>query len=57
MLTIRRDVFLTAVVWVSNIVLTNYLQIKQDVQNIIQSEMERVLGDPSMAHLVIRKAI
>jgi hypothetical protein len=33
----------------------NYLQIKQDVQDIISSEMERVLGDPGMEHLVIRK--
>jgi len=34
----------------------NYLQIKQDVQDIIQSEMERVLSDPGLAHLVIKKA-
>jgi TusA-related sulfurtransferase len=33
----------------------NYLQIKQDVQDIIQSEMERVLSDPSLSHLVIKK--
>ncbi len=33
----------------------NYLQIKQDVQDIIQSEMERVLNDPGLAHLVIKK--
>jgi hypothetical protein len=33
----------------------NYLQIKQDVQDIISSEMERGLGDPGMEHLVIRK--
>ena len=33
----------------------NYLQIKQDVQDIIQSEMERVLGDPGLRHLVIKK--
>jgi len=33
----------------------NYLQIKQDVQDIIQSEMERVLSDPGLAHLVIKK--
>jgi hypothetical protein len=34
----------------------NYLQIKQDLQDIISSEMERVLGDPGLEHLVIRKA-
>jgi hypothetical protein len=33
----------------------NYLQIKQDVQDIIQSEMERLLSDPGLAHLVVRK--
>ena len=33
----------------------NYLQIKQDVQDIIQSEIERVLNDPGLAHLVIKK--
>jgi hypothetical protein len=32
-----------------------YLQIKQDVQDIIQSELERVLQDPALAHLVVRK--
>ncbi len=34
----------------------NYLQIKQDIQDIIQSEMERLLNDPGLAHLVVRKA-
>ena len=33
----------------------NYLQIKQDVQDIIQSEMERLLNDPGLNHLVVRK--
>jgi hypothetical protein len=37
------------------IVQRNYMQIKQDVQDIISSEMERVLGDPGLEHLVIRK--
>ncbi len=36
------------------IVQKNYLQIKQDVQDIINAEMERVLGDPGLGHLVIR---
>jgi len=33
----------------------NYLQIKQDVQDIINSEMERVLSDPGLSHLILRK--
>ncbi len=37
------------------IVHRNYLQIKQDVQNIIQSEMGRILSDPGLAHLVVKK--
>lgn len=35
----------------------NYLQIKQDVQDIIQAEMERVLNDPGLGHLVVKKGI
>jgi hypothetical protein len=34
-----------------------YLQIKQDIQDIIQSEMERLLNDPGLQHLIIRKAV
>lgn len=33
----------------------NYLQVKQDIQEIMQSEMERLLGDPGLLHLVIKK--
>jgi len=33
----------------------NYLLIKQDVQDIIHSEMERLLNDPGLTHLVVRK--
>ncbi len=33
----------------------NYLQIKQDIQDIIQSEMERLLNDPGLSHLVTKK--
>lgn len=33
----------------------NYLQIKQDIQDILQSEMERLLNDPALKHLVVRK--
>jgi hypothetical protein len=39
----------------SSMVQRNYLQIKQDVQDIIQSEMERLLNDPGLKHLVLRK--
>jgi hypothetical protein len=37
------------------IIQQNYLQIKRDVQGIIQSEMERMLSDPALIHLVIKK--
>jgi hypothetical protein len=33
----------------------NYHQIKQDVQDIINSEMERLLEDPALSYLVINK--
>jgi len=33
----------------------NYLQVKRDIQDIIQSEMERLLNDPGQVHLVIKK--
>jgi len=39
----------------AGIVQRNYLQIKQDVQEIIQEEMERLLSDPSLSHLIIKK--
>jgi len=39
----------------NNMVQRNYFQIKQDVQDIIQSEMERLLNDPGLAHLVVKK--
>jgi len=37
------------------IVQQNYLQIKRDVQDIIQTEMERMLNDPGMINLIIKK--
>lgn len=33
----------------------NYLQIKQDIQDIIESEIDRLLSNPSTEHLVIHK--
>lgn len=40
----------------TSMVQRNYFQIKQDIQDIIQSEMERLINDPGLAHLVIKKA-
>lgn len=37
------------------IVQRNYLQIKQDIQDIIELEMERLLSDPALSHLIIKK--
>jgi hypothetical protein len=31
------------------------LQIKQEVQDLVQSEIERVLAEPGLQHLVIKK--
>src|SRR5690606_34636014 len=39
----------------NSMVQQNYLQIKQDVQDIIQSEIDRLLADPAKAYLVIKK--
>ena len=36
-------------------ILNNYLQIKKDVQNIIQNEMERLLDTPELGDLIIKK--
>jgi len=40
----------------NSIVQRNYLQVKQDVQDIVQAEMERLMSDPSLQHLIIRKS-
>lgn len=39
----------------NELILHNYLQIKQEIQDIIYAEMERVLNDPELNYLVIRK--
>ncbi len=39
----------------NTIIQRNYLQIKQDIQDIIQSEMERLLNNPALKHLIIKK--
>lgn len=33
----------------------NYLQIKQDIQDITDSEMERLLNDPALVYLILKK--
>lgn len=39
----------------NSMVQRNYEQVKQDIQDIIHSEMERLLADPAQAYLVVRK--
>ena len=39
----------------SDMIQRNYIQIKNDVENIISAELERMLGDPKLKHLVIKK--
>lgn len=38
-----------------SIVTKNYLQIKQEVRDIVDTEMERILNDPSLKHILIKK--
>jgi type IV secretory pathway TraG/TraD family ATPase VirD4 len=37
------------------VVQRNYLQLKQDIQDMIQMEMERLLNNPGLMHLIIQK--
>ncbi|WP_227990688.1 hypothetical protein [Flavisolibacter ginsenosidimutans] len=37
------------------IIQRGYLQIRQDVQDIVQSQMESMLNDPSMKYLIVKK--
>lgn len=39
----------------STIVHKNYTQVKQDIQDIVHSEIERLLNDQSLSHLIIKK--
>jgi len=34
----------------------NYLQVKRDVEEIVEAEMERLKDDPALQHLIIRKS-
>ncbi|MDQ6480554.1 hypothetical protein [Dyadobacter sp. LHD-138] len=38
-----------------NMVNRNYNEIRQDVQSIADSELERILEDPGLTHLIIQK--
>lgn len=40
----------------STMVQLNYLQVKQDIQDIVEAEMERLKEDPALQHLIIRKS-
>ena len=33
----------------------NYLQIKQDIKEIIENEMERIIKNPALASLILKK--
>jgi hypothetical protein len=39
----------------NTIVQRNYLQIKLDIQDIIHAEIERLLYNPALKHLIIQK--
>ena len=39
----------------NSMVQRNYLKVKQDIQDIIHSEMERLLNDPGLEHLILKK--
>lgn len=39
----------------SAIIQRNYLQIKQDVQDLVQSQMELLLSNPGLRHVIIKK--
>jgi len=39
----------------SSMVQRNYIQIKEDVKDIVTYEMERILNDPALEHLVVKK--
>jgi len=39
----------------NSMVQRNYLQIKQEVQDIVEAEMDRMSADPGLAHLIVNK--
>lgn len=40
----------------NSMVQRNFIQVKQDIQDIIHAEISRLLNDPSLAHLVVKKS-
>ena len=40
----------------NNTIQRSYLQIKQEVEDLVQSELERVVAEPGLQHLIIKKA-
>ena len=38
-----------------SIIERNFMQIKEDVQGLVFSEMQRLLDDPELSHLVVSK--
>ncbi|MBC7488138.1 MAG: hypothetical protein H7282_15460 [Cytophagaceae bacterium] len=41
----------------SSMVQRNYVQIKSDIQDIIQAEMQNIINNPELEHLVISKRV
>ncbi len=39
----------------SSMVQRNFIQVKQDIQDIIHAEISRLLNDPALSHLVVKK--
>lgn len=39
----------------NSMVQRNFIQVKQDIQDIIHAEISRLINDPSLAHLVVKK--
>ncbi|MGI8584211.1 MAG: conjugal transfer protein MobC [Chitinophagaceae bacterium] len=40
----------------SNAIQDNYLQVKKDIQEMIEAEMERMMNTPDMEHLIVKKS-
>jgi len=40
----------------NGIIQRNYLSIKQDVEDLVEAEMGRLIDDPQMSRLIIKKS-
>jgi len=40
----------------SSIIQKNYVQIKQEIEDLVNAEMERIMNDPSMVGTILKKA-